>query len=187
MCRVRFAGETAAQSRFCTFNRTRDPRALLVRQDGCQTRSLRKYRSPYGARNQQITHMLMLTDLTDSRVSGEIAGCVAAQSRFCTGENRSRDPPSAPCAAGWVSDEKPDKYTRSQQITHMLTDSRVSEEIAGCVAAQSWFCTLNRSRDSPSAPCAAGWWVGRRVRLTVRCRTVARMMGSLWFRGAAQR
>ena len=38
--------------------------------------------------------------LTDSRVSGEIAGCVAAQSRFCTGEiigvkyliNRSRDP-----------------------------------------------------------------------------------------------
>ena len=98
----------------------------------------------------------MLTDLTDSRVSGEIAGCVAAQGRFCTGENRSRDPPSAPCAVGWVSDEKPDRYTRNRAgNSHVDRAAVCRARLQGYIAAQSRFCTLNRSRDSPSAPCAA--------------------------------
>ena len=53
VCRTRLQGCVAAQSRFCTLNRSRDPRALLVRQDGCQTRSLIDIRGTV-----QVTHML---------------------------------------------------------------------------------------------------------------------------------
>ena len=109
---------------------------------GCQTRGLIDIR-----RTRQITHML---------TGQPCAGRDCRESRFCT-LNRSRDPRArAPCAEGWVSDEKPDRYTRNRAGNSHVDRAAVCwARLQGCVAAQSRFCTLNRSRGSPSAPCAA--------------------------------